>query len=96
MSFALQSGPGERFSRTPAADCRRMPPSPNTPTRHDGPMFHHTLVLEPALRVYKIYNRSLVLRPLDGGGIGYRRRMVMRYPVRIRPTWRTRMRRRAP
>ena len=54
-------------------------------------MFHHTLVLEPALRVYKLYNRSLVLRPLDGGGIGYRRRMVMRYPVRIRPTWRTRI-----
>jgi hypothetical protein len=55
MSVALQSGPGGRFSRTPAADCRRISTSRIKPTHHDDPMVPYTLVLEPGLCVYKIW-----------------------------------------
>ena len=42
--------------RTRGASCRRTSTSPNTPTPRHNPMIPHTIVLEPGLVVYKIYN----------------------------------------
>ena len=52
MPWAL-TGP---FSRILVASCSRSSRSRSTPTLHHNPMIPHTLVLEPGLRVYKIYN----------------------------------------
>lgn len=48
-------GPGGRFSRTPAADCRRIATSRNKPTQHDDAMVPHHAGAR-ARPVYKIHN----------------------------------------
>ena len=56
MSFALPSGEDGRFCPTPGRRVQKdLDIAEYTDPQH-RPMIPHTLVLEPGLRVYKIYN----------------------------------------
>ena len=56
MSSAPASPPTGRFSRTPGARLQKDLDIAEYTDPHHNPMIPHTLVLEPGLLVYKIYN----------------------------------------
>ena len=56
MSFAQVSAPIGRFSPTPGARVQKDLDIAEYTDPDHNPMIPHTLVLEPGLRVYKIYN----------------------------------------
>jgi hypothetical protein len=56
MNSAQASVPSGRFSRTPGRKLQKDLDIAEYTDSHHDPMIPHTLVLEPGLRVYKIYN----------------------------------------